>query len=178
NNYIGEIKMFAGNFAPSGWAMCNGQLLSIAQNQALFSILGTTYGGNGVTTFALPDMRGRVPMHQGSATGVSGATLGEYLGTETVTLISSNIPAHSHTLNIYNGAGDLDSLTTSGTASLALPLNADLSRAAGFSTFAPNMVLNANTVSPVFSANTPIQNRQPSLAVTFIIALTGIFPTQ
>src|SRR3712207_1329671 len=94
---IAEIRMFAGNFAPRGWAFCQGQILSIAQNTALFSLLGTTYGGNGQTTFALPDLRGRVPMQPGQGPGLSSHNLGEQGGSETVTLISSQMPAHNHT---------------------------------------------------------------------------------
>src|SRR5688572_5350285 len=96
--FIGEIIMFAGNFAPRGWAFCSGQLLSIAQNTALFSILGTTYGGNGQTTFALPDLRGRCPVHQGQGPGLSNYSLGQVGGTESVTLIASQLPPHSHTV--------------------------------------------------------------------------------
>src|SRR5437899_12703586 len=103
--FIGEIVMFAGNFAPRGWAFCNGQILSIAQNTALFSILGTTYGGNGQTTFALPDLRGRVPMHPGQGPGLTNHTLGEVAGSETTTLLSSNMPQHTHALNCNSAAG-------------------------------------------------------------------------
>src|SRR4051812_1587744 len=95
--YIGEIMMFAGNFAPRGWALCDGSLLSISQNTALFSILGTTFGGNGQTTFGLPDLRGRLPMHPGQGPGRTGRTLGESGGAETVTLNTTQMPAHTHT---------------------------------------------------------------------------------
>src|SRR5438270_2669849 len=94
--FLGEIRMFGGNFAPRGWSLCNGQLLPIAQNTALFSLLGTTYGGNGQTTFALPDLRGRVPLHWGQGPGLSNYDLGEQTGTESVTLLSTQMPAHSH----------------------------------------------------------------------------------
>src|SRR5690349_13883210 len=96
--FIGEIIMFAGNFAPRGWAFCQGQILSIAQNTALFSILGTTYGGNGQTTFALPDFRGRVPVGQGQGPGLSSYVLGEVSGTESTTLLTTNMPVHNHGL--------------------------------------------------------------------------------
>src|SRR5512140_216933 len=104
--FIGEIVMFAGNFAPRSWALCNGQLLPIAQNTALFSILGTTYGGDGRTTFALPDLRGRVPVHPGQGPGLSNYVLGEMAGTENTTLLINNMPAHNHTLNAVSDAGD------------------------------------------------------------------------
>ncbi len=96
--FIGEIRLFAGNFAPRDWAFCEGQIMSIAQNTALFSLLGTQYGGNGQTTFALPDLRGRVPMHQGQGPGLSPRDIGEVSGSETVTLLSTQMPAHSHAL--------------------------------------------------------------------------------
>src|SRR5438132_384897 len=96
--FLGEIRMFCGNFNPRGWALCNGQLLSIAQNTALFSILGTTYGGNGQTTFALPDLRGRVPVHPGQGPGLSMYNLGENGGAESVTLTAAQMPAHQHTV--------------------------------------------------------------------------------
>ena len=97
--FIGQITLFAGNFAPRGWAFCNGQLLSIAQNTALFSILGTTYGGNGQTTFALPDLRGRVPVHAGQGPGLSNYDLGQQGGAESVTLTTAQMPAHTHPAN-------------------------------------------------------------------------------
>src|SRR6478672_6336150 len=105
--FIGDIYIFAGDFAPRGWAFCDGQLLAIAQNQALFSILGTTYGGNGQTTFALPDLRGRAPIGQGQGPGLTPITLGEQAGTESVTVLSSQMPAHNHTLNCDTNAASV-----------------------------------------------------------------------
>src|SRR5947208_9525764 len=101
--FLGGIFMFAGNFAPRGYALCQGQLMSIAQNTALFSILGTTYGGNGQTTFALPDLRGRAPVGQGQGPGLSNISLGEVAGSETVTLLSTNMPSHNHTVGCDGG---------------------------------------------------------------------------
>src|SRR6476620_7519707 len=104
--FIGEIRIFGFNFAPRGWAFCNGQILSIAQNTALFSLLGTTFGGNGQTTFALPDLRGRVPIHTGQGPGLSPVTLGMVPGTEMVTLLQSNMPAHRHPVQAVAGLGN------------------------------------------------------------------------
>src|SRR5437868_2425626 len=104
--FLGEIRMFAGNFAPTGWAFCNGQILSIAQNTALFSLLGTTYGGNGQTTFGLPNLQGRVPMHWGTGAGLTPRTLGETSGSENVTLLSTQMPAHTHSIEASTGQGD------------------------------------------------------------------------
>src|SRR5438105_10342167 len=101
--FLGQIMLFGGNFAPRGWAFCNGQIMSIAQNTALFSLLGTTYGGDGITTFALPDLRGRAPVGQGQGPGLSNITLGEASGTESITLTIANMPGHNHTLGCDNG---------------------------------------------------------------------------
>jgi microcystin-dependent protein len=175
--YIGEIRMVAFSHAPDGWAKCEGQILPISQNQALFSLLGTTYGGNGQTTFALPDFRGRVPMAPGTGPNLTPTSLGEQQGSETVTLLSSNLPAHTHLMNVYNGSGAQDSLTTS-SAYLSLIQNPDLSRSNAFSTgVAPNATLNMGTISSLGLNSTPVPNKQPSLSITFIIALEGIWPT-
>src|SRR5262245_64766586 len=107
--FLGEIRMFGGNFAPRGWAFCNGQLLSIAQNTALFSLLGTTYGGDGQTTFALPNLQGRFAMHWGNASGLSPRTLGEVSGTESVTLLTSQLPAHTHPVAAISADGNTES---------------------------------------------------------------------
>ena len=175
NQFVGEIKMFAGTFAPQGWAKCEGQLLPISSNIALFSILGTTYGGDGVNNFALPDMRGRGPMGPGNGPGLTPSILGMQQGSEQVTLVTANIPPHNHLINIYNGSGTLDSLSGS-TSYLSLVQNADLSRASAFGAAAPNATLNPATVS-ITGSGTPVPIKQPSLSVTFIIALQGIFPT-
>ena len=167
--FIGEIRMFAGNFAPVGWALCDGQIMSIAQNTALFSILGTTYGGNGVNTFGLPDLRGRVPIHMGQGIGLSDYALGEVSGEENVALTTSQMPAHSHLVNADSGDRGTSShpngqlLASSGTDSI-YSSNAD-------STMSPNMIQAAG-------ANQPHSNIQPFLCVNFIIALNGIFPSR
>lgn len=170
--FLGEIKMFGGNFAPRGYAFCNGQLLAIAQNTALFSILGTTYGGNGQTTFGLPDLRGRAPLHQGQGPGLSNYTLGEMAGDPTVTLISNEMPAHTHTPGCQTGAGNVGS-----------PIGAVWAQGVGrsppplYSSTAPNTSMSANAIG-LTGGNQPHNNAQPSLAVTFIIATQGIFPAR
>ncbi len=175
--YLGEIRMVAFNFAPNGWAKCEGQILPIALNQALFALLGTTYGGNGVTTFALPDLRGRVPMAPGTGPGLTSTVLGEQQGTEVVTLLASNLPQHTHLMNVYNGAGTQDSLTNN-SAYLSLIENPDLSKSNAFTTNAPNAILNPAAITSPGLNSVPVPNKQPSLSVTFIIAIEGIFPTQ
>lgn len=173
--YIGEIRLFAGNFAPTGWALCDGQLLPIAQNAALFSILGTTYGGNGQTNFALPDLRGRVPMHPGQGPGLSPRTLGEIGGDESVTLLANQMPAHSHALNASNTQGGADSPANS-----LLAQSYDQNNNNPISTYAggnPNTALNPASVG-LTGNNLPHDNLQPYGCITFIIALTGVFPSR
>jgi len=162
--YVGEIRMFAGNFAPAGWMFCEGQLLPISEYETLFNLIGTTYGGDGQSTFALPDLRGRVPMHFGG-----GFTLAETGGVETVTLTVSQIPSHTHAL-----------LATS---SLATQQNVSpnvLAEATLFNPYinvAPTSPMAPNAVSPV-GGSQPHDNFQPYLCVDFIISLFGIFPSQ
>jgi microcystin-dependent protein len=162
--FIGEIQMFAGNFAPRAWAFCNGQILSIAQNTALFSILGTTYGGNGTTTFALPDLRGRVPMHTGQGPGLTNRNLGEQGGTEAVVLSQQELPAHTHTLNGSTGA-----------VNTTRPTGAVPAKGGSYSTANPDTQMAA---PGVVGNNQPHDNMPPTLAVSFIISLQGIFPSR
>ncbi|MCP9769230.1 phage tail protein [Lacihabitans sp. LS3-19] len=169
---IAEIKLFGGNFAPRGWAYCDGQLLSIASNQALFSILGTTYGGDGRTTFALPDLRGRAPIAPGTGPGLTNHQLGQRGGTETNTLNVTNLPAHTHSMNASND-----------TASSGSPASNSLGTAARGGTVLPYAPGAANQVamgSTTGSAggNIPFNNMQPYLALNYIIALVGIFPSR
>lgn len=164
--FIGQILLFAGNFAPTGWALCNGQLLSIAQNSALFSILGTTYGGDGITTFGLPDLRGRVPMHWGNGPGLTPRTVGEQSGSESVTLLQTQVPAHTHTVNASDVAADARN-----------PANAILAQNASYTTSAPNTTMSASSLTSV-GGGQPHDNMQPFLAITFIIALEGIYPSR
>jgi microcystin-dependent protein len=166
--YIGEISMFAGNFEPRGWAFCDGRLLSIAQNTALFAILGTTYGGNGQTTFALPDLRGCVPMHPGQGPGLSPRTLGERGGSETVTLTSSQMPAHIHGVNAVSGGGNNTAPTSNVWA-------ASSSRDNQYSNASPNTTMNPAAIG-VAGGSQPHDNVQPFQCINFIIALEGIFP--
>lgn len=175
--FIGEIRMFAGNFAPNGWAFCNGQLLPISQNAALFSILGTTYGGNGVNTFALPNLQGQIPMHWGQAPSGTQYQLGQTNGSESVTLITSQIPAHNHGVSANAGAGAA-SPAGAVPAALAWPRgqsgnlpNAFAAAPDGNTTMNPQMIQNAG-------GSQPHSNMQPSLCVSFIIALNGIYPSR
>ena len=161
--YVGEIRMFAGNFAPAGWMFCEGQLLPISENETLFQLIGTTYGGDGQSTFALPDLRGRLPLHSGN-----GFTLAETGGVETVTLTVSQIPAHSHPMLASTAPGTQNDPTNSVTAaspSIELYIG-DV----------PDADLAASAVGPT-GGNQPHDNFQPYLCVDFIISLFGIFPS-
>ena len=171
--FIGEIIMFGGNFAPRGWALCNGQLLSIAQNQTLYSILGTTYGGDGRTTFALPDLRGRAPVSQGQGPGLSSYSLGAKGGTETNQLTTQNLPPISLKVSSANAS---QSVATAG-ASIATPGSLDgrsFVASQGFNTSTPDVTLNGASVQGGNSI--AINNVQPYQVVNYIIALQGIFP--
>jgi microcystin-dependent protein len=176
NPFLGTISLFAGNFAPRGWALCNGQLMAISQNSALFSILGTTYGGDGVTTFALPNLEGRAPIHWGQGPGLTPRTIGESAGEENVTLISTQMPMHSHAVAASTTVGDQGSPTGNVLAVSAdpdsggNPLNF-IAPASANTTMAPGMIAPAG-------GSQPHDNMQPYLAVTFIIALSGIFPAR
>jgi len=160
--YVGEIRMFAGNFAPAGWMFCEGQLLPISENETLFQLIGTTYGGDGESTFALPDLRGRIPIHQGN-----GFILAETGGVEEVTLTVNQIPAHSHPMLSTN---DLSTSTT--------PLNHVLCQSANknFRSGNPSVFLAPQAISSV-GGSQPHTNFQPYLCIDFIISLFGIFPS-
>ncbi len=169
--YIGEIRMFAGNFAPAGWELCEGQLLSISENEALFTLIGTTYGGDGQSTFALPDLRGRLPVHQGSGPGVSNRVIGETGGTETVTLTTSQIPAHSHVPQAVTTTGQADPTNRIWAAS---PNSAPVYAVGPVSPDAPM----SNGLVGTVGGSQPHENMQPYLCVSFIISLYGIYPSQ
>ncbi len=166
--FLGEIKMFGGNFAPRGWAFCHGQLLGINQNTALFSLLGTMYGGDGRTTFGLPDLRGRVPVGFGRGPGLSNYVQGREGGTETTTLSANNLPAHTHALNLATAA-EGDSNDPAG----RLLAQTD---ARSYSDQGP-AVAGGGTMA-VTGGSQPANNMQPYLSMNFIIALQGIFPSR
>ncbi|MDQ3278661.1 MAG: tail fiber protein [Bacteroidota bacterium] len=174
--YIAQIILFAGNFAPRGWAFCQGQLLSIAQNTALFALLGTTYGGNGQTTFALPDLRGRVPVGPGQGPGLSIINLGQVGGTETTTLLTTNMPAHNHTVSVtpraVSDAGDTSDPTN------AYPANSGaLDREYKASGTFVNMGA-ATATSGIAGGSQPFSIRNPYLGMNYIICMEGIFPSR
>ena len=172
--FLGEIIMFGGNFAPRGWALCDGQRLPISQNSALFSLLGTTYGGDGRTDFALPDLRGRVPMHAGTGPGLSSRALGAKGGVENVTLTVSQIPTHNHTITVPISEETADQNSPSGNY-LAEPENDPIYH----DTAATGP---GNTLGGAIASNTgggqDHDNMQPWLTVNFIIALQGVFPSR
>ena len=177
NPFIGQILMVAFNFAPVGWALCNGQLLSIAQNTALFSLLGTTYGGDGKTTFALPNLQSRVPVHQGQGSGLSPYVIGNVGGTENVTLLATQMPSHNHLINVNNTPGTGPDPTTKIQAEAATgdPRNPTL--ISQFTAAAPTGTMAPTTVS-MTGGGQPHANIQPYLTINFIIALQGIFPSR
>ena len=178
--FIGEIMMFGGNFAPRGWALCNGQLLSIAQNTALFSILGTTFGGNGQTTFGLPDLRGRVPMHWGQGPGLTNRNLGEVSGVESTTLTVNNLPSHTHVSTLTasmpssSNAGNADSPNGNIPAGNASQENYSAPNTSN-GTMAP--ITLGGGIQPA-GGNQPFSIMQPYLVISFCVALEGIFPSR
>lgn len=165
--YIGQIMICAFDFAPRSWAYCNGQLLPIQQNAALFSILGTTYGGNGTTNFALPDLRGRVPMQWGQGPGLSNHVLGEVSGSEAVTVLQTQMPAHTHLAQASASAPSVgvptaNAWATGGTAAYAATANTAMAAGA----------------LPNAGGSQPHENRAPLLTLNYCIALSGIFPSR
>jgi microcystin-dependent protein len=176
--FIGSIVLFAGNFPPRGWAFCQGQILAISTNTALFSILGTTYGGNGQTTFALPDLRGRTPIGQGQGPGLSPVTLGEMAGVESVTLITSQIPMHNHLVQVSTATADQASPSGNFLASPTGTYGPDPVTVNEYTTAATqNATLAATSILPA-GGSLPHENRQPFLGLNYIIALQGIFPSR
>lgn len=176
--FLGEIRMFACNFAPKGWALCNGQLLAINTNTALFSLLGTTYGGNGTQNFALPNLQSAFPLHQGQGTGLSAYTIGEIGGTPSVTLTVNQIPTHTHTFNATT--------TSANAAAIGPSLVPAAPTASGATAYAVSQAsdptLVAQTLAPgavaIAGGSQPHSNLMPSLCITFCIALVGIYPSR
>ncbi len=167
--YVGEIRMFGGNFAPAGWMFCEGQLLAIAEFETLFNLIGTTYGGDGQSTFALPDLRGRLPVHQGSSSNGSTYVISQTGGTETATLTINQLPSHSHGVVASTAPGSAPGpgsnvLGASGTVAM-------------YSAHPPNQSLNSGSLAAV-GGSQPHENLQPYVCVSFILSLFGIFPSQ
>lgn len=169
DQYLGEIRMVGFNFAPYGWALCNGQILSIAQNTALFSLIGTYYGGDGITTFALPNLQSRTPIHQGQGIGLSPYVIGQNGGNENITLTTQQMPQHNHNVAVLG--------LNAGTNKAANSFLADSTSGNIYTTNAPNTTLNTNSISFAGSSQ-PHTNIQPYLCITFIIALQGIYPSR
>lgn len=165
--FVAEIRIFPFNFAPRGWAFCDGQLLPISQNTALFSLLGTTYGGNGMSNFALPDLQGSAPMHPGQGPGLSLHDLGESGGTATVSLIESEMPAHSHNVQAVNDSG------LQSNPEQAFPARSNMYRT-GTASLVP---LSGNALTPS-GGGLPHNNMMPYLTLSFNIALQGVFPAR
>jgi microcystin-dependent protein len=169
--FIAEIRIFAGNFAPRSWAFCNGQLLPVSQNTALFSLIGTTYGGDGRTTTALPNLEGRAPMHAGRGPGLTDRRLGQRGGVETVTLTEAQMPNHNHTLRAV-GSDPADVTTPTTNTSLAFSSGGN-----AFSLNTPNSTM-AEQMLPDAGGSQAHNNMQPYLAINFIIALQGLYPSR
>jgi microcystin-dependent protein len=175
--YMGEIRMFPFNFIPRGWLACDGSLLLISQNASLFALIGTFYGGNGTTNFALPDLRGRIPMGVGNGPGLSPTVLAQQQGLDSTTLVLSQLPDHTHPIYVFNGPADTSVTNlTSGLNSIAIPVTPGLATSYGFSRNPPNTILHPGTVGSVGNT-TPVPLKQPSLTLTFAICVSGIFPS-
>jgi microcystin-dependent protein len=160
--FVGEIRIFAGNFAPAGWAFCEGQLIPISENDVLFTLIGTTYGGDGEETFALPDLRGRIPLHQGN-----GFVLGQSAGVEEVTLTTQQIPIHSHAMLASTGPGNVNTPIGNVTgASAAIKI---------YAADVPTGNMNAQSIAPT-GGSQPHTNFQPYICINYIISLFGLFP--
>jgi microcystin-dependent protein len=180
NPFVGEVRPFAGNFAPIGWLECAGQLLPIANYEDLFALIGVTYGGDGRSTFALPDLQGRTPIHAGtnSSTGTS-YTIGHSSGAESVTLVTNQIPAHTHTLVARGAEGDMSSPSQGFGILSNSTFAAALDKVMAYGGYdAAHQVLMASGVGPPSHADQPHENMQPFVAITYIIATAGIFPSR
>lgn len=171
--YLGEIRLFGFSRMPIGWQTCDGSLLSIAEYDALFALLGTTYGGDGITTFAVPDLRGRVPIHQGQGPGLSPYVIGQKAGTENVTLVGTQMPAHTHTMLATTNAA---TSRTPGTTLLPGAISGDTLYASDVAGATPIGMAPAST--SIVGGTQPHDNTMPTLTVQYCISLFGIFPTQ
>jgi microcystin-dependent protein len=169
DTFLAEIRIFAGNFAPVGWALCNGQLMAISQNTALFSLLGTTFGGDGKTTFGLPDLRGAVPIQAGQGPGLSLYQLGQAGGAGAVALTSSQVASHNHTFNCGSG-GRGNTNAVQGNVNTDAPFQKNI-----YATATDGTVMSPTMIAPT-APSQPHNNMQPYVALTFIIALQGIYP--
>lgn len=178
DGFIGEIRLFAPNFAPKNWAYCSGQLLAISQNQALFSILGTTYGGNGQTTFALPDLRGKAPVGVGQGLGLTNYTLGQQTGSATNTLTGSNLPPHTHTVTGTISMRTTSVLANSETANGTYFANDGSTKfdAQNDGTTMKPAIVNLVAGNP--GSGLPVNNMMPYIAINYIICLFGVFPSR
>lgn len=172
---VGQIILFGGNFAPRGWAFCDGQTLDIAENQALFAILGTTYGGDGRTTFCLPDMRGRVPMHAGDGPNLTPRDIGQKLGAETVALTATQLPEHRHEILVSDVAADTDEPSNASLGAAKTYVNA--SEGTHRQKSEPKTALNSKTIG-LTGGSAPHENMQPTLCMNYIIAVQGAFPAR
>jgi len=173
--YIGEIRLFAGNFAPVGWLLCQGQIISIADNETLFMLLGTTYGGNGQTTFGLPNMQGKLPVGQGQGVGLSNRIIGEQIGVDSVTLTTNQIPAHTHAVNATSAAAS--TITPGPGVLLATVPDTHGFYDSGTANPPGKAALAPQTIGPVGSSQ-PHANQMPTASINYIIATVGIFPSQ
>lgn len=184
DEYVGVIKAFAGNFTPKGYVQCNGQTMQIMQFQALYAILGTTYGGNGTTTFGIPDLRGRSAIGSGQGLGLAtNHIIGEKTGQETVNILTTNMPAHSHTaistLHVNDQEGDTNVPVTG--SSFAAMIDSSSRKVFAYSTAAPTVALSATTITTtvgVTGGSLPISIVQPTLAINYIICVEGYFPSR
>lgn len=174
--YISAIAIFGFNFAPRNWAMCNGQIISIAQNTALFALLGTTYGGNGTTTFALPNLQGRVPISQFQGPGLSPYTLGEMGGEPNHTLITTEMPLHNHTFMVNSSPGNT-TVPVNGTSAIGVVSDINGDGETLYNNSTPNISLMASSVG-VAGGNQPHENQQPYLGLNYCICMLGVFPSR
>lgn len=179
---IGTIMLFGANWAPRNWALCNGQLLPISNYTALFSILGTTYGGDGRTTFALPDLRGRVPVSFGQGPGLSNRAIGQQVGSETTTLNTTNLPAHNHGATLHVSSADASQSAATANSTIATPGSTSgrtFTATQGYNTASPDITMNAGSVATGNTGgNIPFNNMQPTLAMNYVICLNGIYPSR